>query len=325
MYPLDFFSSNKIRPLYEKNKNKIRSFFIAITIVFCILIDFPLIAYFTKSPILQYGGDFLLTLTKILFIIIATPFALIAFFIGYRIDQRKYSKIPFNYPYRIEITGLLVGITLGLYFSILWVYIITLAQGTYLFDPALYITFPILTALITYLVFKGTQIIYSKMYTLNHKDSFIMPIIIFILVLPFFVYTIYSLTQIAHQIAVQNEATINSFQEFPSIDRYYFAADISVPATQVYNITALIGSPSLPNGTVKINGVQNFNGLDNYLLYKGMNTFTFVPNTDVCDFENTSTFTTEMTIYIRKLVSDRFATTVRKTITEPIKCNNPKN
>jgi hypothetical protein len=324
MDKLAFFSRKKLRPFYEKNKNKIRSIFIAVTVIFCIVIDFPVIAYFINSPILQYGGVYLLTLTKIIFIILATPSALIAFFIGYRIDQTKYSKIPFNYPPRVEITGLLVGITLGLYFSVLWTYIITLTQGTLLTDPTLYITFPLLTTLITYLIFKSTQFIYSKMYILNHKDNFKIPLFIFILTIPFFIYTIYSLDQISHQIALQNEAAINNFQEFPGIDSYNFAADITVPATQVYNITALIGSSTQPNGVIRINGVKNFGGLDNYLLYKGMNTFTFEPNAGVCQFENTPIFTTQMTVYIRKLLSDQFATTVRKTITETVKCNMPK-
>lgn len=315
------FSQRNIRPFYEKNRNKIRGFFIAITIVFCILIDLPLLAYFTNSQILEYGGTFILTLTKILFIILATPCALIAFFIGYRLDQTKYSKIPFNYPNRVELTGLLVGITLGLYFSVLWVYIITLSQGTYLFNPVLYSTFPLLTTLITYLTFKGTQLLYSKMYILNHKDNFTFPLLIFILAFPFFIYTVYSLTQISHQIAEQNEVTFTNFQEIPSVDRYDFVADIAVPATQVYNIDALIGSSSVSNGTLRINGVQNFNGLDNYLLYKGVNSFTFEPNPGICPFENTSLYSTQMTIYIRKLLSDQYATTVKKTITESIKCD----
>lgn len=321
MDDFSFFSQKNIRPFYEQNKNKIRGFFIAITIVFCVLIDLPLLAYFTNSQILEYGGTFILTLTKILFIILATPSAIIAFFIGYRIDQTKYGKIPFNYPNRVELTGILVGITLGLYFSVLWVYIIALSQGTYLFDPLLYSTFPLLTTLITYLTFKGTQLLYSKMYILNHKDNFIFPIFIFILAFPFFIYTIYSLTQIAHQIAAQNEAILSKFQQIPSVDRYNFIADITVPATQIYNIDAVIGSAPESNGIVRINGVQNFNGLDNYLLYKGINSFTFEPNIGVCPFENTSVYTTNMTIYIRKLLSDNYATTVRKTIIEPIQCN----
>ncbi len=308
-------------PAYRGYKYKFKNVLLSITALFLLLISLLVICSLTKSPILQYGGPFLLDMTRIIFIILATPVAIITLFVGHRIDDSNNKTNPF--PLWIELIGLLFGMFLGWVISVEWVFFITISQGLIWTDPMLYLPFPILTPLFTYLFFKGIQLIYAR----NHQKKFSvglkLPLFILLLASPVIVYSLYGLYTLLQEQLFLNAITVTNFKEIKVGDTYLFTADLSVPEDNLYHITASVGST--PHATkplaTRLNGIANLDGLYNFQLAKGTNTFSYQPNLKDCAFSKNATFTTTLTINVNKVIAGRFTSGIPHQIKLPVTCH----
>lgn len=266
------------------------------------------------------GGDLLLRLTRIAFIIIATPVVIITLLTGHRIDDTRNNTTI--YPLRVEVTGIIIGIILGSLLSFEWAFLLTLSIGTIWADPFLYSPFPIFTLLITYLCFKGSQYFYSRTHTLPFKQSFRLPFILLLFSLPVLLYSIYALASLLMKLSPQNEVTITNLKEIPSGDSYMVLADLTVPESGLYHVTASVGPT--PHYTtplaLRLNGVANIDGLYNFELNKGINQLTYHPSAEDCAFTQGKTVSTNITFSVSLEVGGRFTTPLPHQIKENINC-----
>jgi len=300
----------------SKNRFKILSILLSIILVFAIIIvSFVLLSI--KSTI-ENEGYLALILIRIAFIIFTTPVAIILFFIGHRIDDAKNKLDVYRYPIWVEIIGIITGISLGWVISILWVFIITVSQGTIWANPVLYIPFPVITPLITYLCFKTVQFIYSLLNKKARRSSIKIPLIAFLLALPILIYSIYIILQINQEVSYQNQVTFTNFKETKQGNKHIFTAGVYAPQSNIYNIIAIVDSSSkkLSAGILRLNGVENIDGLNNFILNKGINKMIYYPNSNTCSGTRVT-----VSFDIRKLLADRFTTTQAKVIKETIKCH----
>ena len=308
--------------LYARNRFKILGVLVGITLVFTTaLISFNLF-YITDNAFAGLGGEFILTLIRIAFIIVGTPVAIILFFIGHRVDDTNNKTNTYRYPIWIEIIGMIIGIGFGWGISILWAISLTLSLGLVWANPILYAPFPIITPVITYLCFKGTHFVYSFIDKKFRKESFKPLLILFIFTLPFLIYSGYILSQILQQASYQNAVTITNFKETSQGNGYIFTADMYVPQTDLYNITATIGSSqAITAGTLRLNGIENIDRLNNYELTKGINKLIYYPDNGDCPLANTSTVHSYVTFSIKKVLEDRLTLTQPKVIQQNIICH----
>src|ERR1700727_1193652 len=89
--------------IYARNRAKIRGVLIGITVLFIILIILVVLLYITNSPLLRLGGDLLLILTRIVFIILIAPTILIVLFVGHRKDDARNKTLLTPYPLWAEL------------------------------------------------------------------------------------------------------------------------------------------------------------------------------------------------------------------------------
>jgi hypothetical protein len=292
-----------------------------LSITFLVIILVPVFLYLTNSPLLYIGGDLLLQLIRSVFIMIATPIVIITLFVGHRIDDTRNKVTP--YPMWVELTGLISGIFLGWTISAGWSFLLLISIGTIWSDPFLYAPFPIFTALITYLCFKGAQFIYKLKHKSRYRDSFKVSLFFFIMSLPVLLYTVMAFTKLIWEESIQNEVTITNLKEFPMENGYMVTADLSAPDADLYHITASVGQT--PHATLplalKVNGTANLDGLYNFELNKGVNQVTYVPNIKDCAFTEGQTISSTITFNINKVFAGRFIIGLPHQITLPITCH----
>lgn len=300
----------------NRNRYKILGILISIILVFTIII--VSFIFLSVQATVGNGAELILILIRIAFIIFATPVAIVLFFVGHRIDDVKNRAEAYHYPILIEILGITIGIYLGWTVSTIWVLIITISQGTLWTNPTLYIPFPVITPLVTYLCFKAAQFIYSLFDKKAQRSSLRMPLIAFVLVLPLLIYSIYTIFQLYNEASYQNQVTLTNFKEVRQGNNDIFTADMYVPQSDEYNIIATVGSSShtVLAGILRLNGVENIDGLNNFILTKGDNKFIFYPNNKVCS-SNTST---SVSFDVRKVLAYRFTIAQAKVISENVTC-----
>jgi hypothetical protein len=304
---------------YIGNKYKIRSLLIAIVALFIFLLIILVTCYSLTCPLLNFGGALLMDLTKIAFIILVTPFAIVTLFIGYRIDERGNIM---RYPLWVELTGLIFGIFFGWAISVEWAFLLTISQGLIWANPFLYTPFAFITPLITYLCFKGAQFIYSINKKDVYKQSFFIPLVFFVFALPVLIYSALALFSLMRQEASQTSITLTNFKQTPKNLGYVLTGDVTVPEDYLYHITASVGtSPHLTSVlALRLNGVANIDGLYNFELTKGINTLSFTPSQTDCSYSSNTTSTKTVTFYISKVLADRLTIATPLTITETIMC-----
>lgn len=308
---------------YSKNRFKIFGLLLSITLVFSfiiIVINVFLLSNTSASNV--FGGVLVLTLIRIAFLILGPPVSIILVFIGHRIDDAQ-NKAAYRYPIWVELIGMFIGIYLGLDTAILWIVSVSVSQGLIWANPILYIPFLVITPIITYLCLKGTQLIYSLVNKRFRGDSFKLLLIIFLLSSPFLIYSGYSLFQIHQQESSQTSITITDFKA--ASQGKIYTANISIPQADEYNITATIGfsSPAASAGILRLNGIENIDGLNNYELTTGINKLIYYPNTNACPVSNSSTIHS-VTFEIRKVLANQLKVGNPKIITEPITCNQSR-
>lgn len=307
---------------YSRNRFKILGIIVGAILVFtATIISFNLFL-FADNSFAGLGGILILTLIRIIFIVVGTPVAIILFFVGHRIDDTN-NKTLYRYPIWIEITGMIVGICLGWGLAILWAIILSVSQGLIWANPILYVPFPIITPLITYLCFKGAQFIYSFIDRKFRKDSFKPALIILICFSPFLIYSGHLLSQLAQQTTYQQNSALTDFKETEQGDSYIFTANIYVPETGEYHITATIGpSPQTPSaGTLRLDGIENIDRLNNYDLTKGENKLIYYPDNGDCPLAKTSTFQTYVTFNVSKVLPNQSTLGQPKVIRQDITCH----
>jgi hypothetical protein len=299
-----------------RNKFKILSLIISIILVFTIII----VSFVALSIRATVGdeADLIFTLIRIVFIIFATPVAVLLFFIGHRLDDAKNKSVTYSYPIWLEIVGVVIGLYLGWLLSTLWVFIITVSQGTLWTNPVLYIPFPIITPLVTYLCFKIAQVIYSLFDKKARRSGFRMSLTAIILVLPILFYSGSTLLQEKQEVTYQNQVTLTNVKGIQEGNKITFTADVYVPQSDEYNIIATVnGSPKpIFAGALRLNGIENIDGLNNFLLNKGTNKMIFYPNSSVCTGNPIV-----VSFNVRKVLAYRFTTSQAKVITETVSCN----
>ncbi|HSX09164.1 MAG TPA: hypothetical protein VLF93_03360 [Candidatus Saccharimonadales bacterium] len=306
---------------YARNRYKILGLLLGFTVVFTTaLISFNLF-YITNSAFAGVGGDTILTLIRIAFIVVGTPISIILFFIGHRVDDSN-NNASFRYPVWIEIIGMGIGLVLGWSISIVWAIMLFLSQGLVWANPLLYVPFPVITPVITYLCFKGAQFVFSFVDKKFRKNSFKPALILFLCSVPFLIYSGYITFQLFHQASSQNSVTITNFKEISQGNGYIFTADMYAPQEGLYNITATIGSSqAITAGTLRLNGIENIDRLNNYELTKGINKLIYYPDNGDCPFGNTSTVQSYVTFKIKKVIQDRITLTQPNSIKQTITCH----
>ncbi len=307
---------------YSRNIFKIRFALFGTIIVFSILIFLLIILYYSNSPLLHLGGFLLLILTRIAFLILATPIAIIMFFIGHRIDDTKNKTTLYRYPMWVELLGVIIGIFFGWLTAVLVAFNLTVTQGLIWADPTLYLPFPFVTPLITYLCFKGIQFIYSFRVKKSQKGSFRLALIVLILSLPLLIYSGYVFFQILQEESYQADVTLTNFKEVPNGNSYIFTADINITQESLYHITASLGTSNHPTSVLalRLNGIANIDGLYNYELTKGVNKLIFTPNPADCPYSHTSAVSTYITFNINKVLADRFTIALPNQIKKNVTC-----
>lgn len=298
---------------YGRNRFKILGLLISIVLVFGIIVVSLNVFLISDAAANEFGGTLILTLIRIAFLIFGTPVAIILLFVGHRIDNAKNKIISYRYPLWVEFIGLILGVYLGLNMAVLWIVIFSVAQGTLWTDPILYIPLPVITPIITYLCFKVAQLIYSLIDKRATRKNLKLTLIVFVLSLPLFAYSGYALYQIYLEEASEATITITNFKEVPVEKKSIYTADITIPKSDEYNVTAYVGSK--PSGTIRLNGIENIDGFNNFELTKGINKLIFYPDERTC----TSASQT-VSFQIRKVLANQLKLGNPKVITEKIVC-----
>ena len=305
--------SQSNQSFYEKNRYKIFGLLLSITLVFSFIIISINIFLLSDTTSYEVGGSLILTLVRIAFLIFVTPVAIVLLFVGHRIDTARNKTQSYDYPFWVELVGIIVGIYLGLNMAILWIVILSVSEGTLWTDPLLYVPLPVITPLITYLCFKTVQLVYSLFDKRAQRSGLKLTLIVFIISLPIFVFSGIALYQIYLDEASEATITMTNFKEIPSGQKNVFTADLSVPTSDEYNITAYIGSK--PSGTIRLNGIENIDGFNNFELTKGVNKLLYYPDSNNCTQSHIS-----VTFQARKVLANQLKLGSPKSITETITC-----
>ena len=305
---------------YTGDKYKIRSVLLSIAFLFLALVVIDILLYIFNNPVMAIGTSLLLDLTRIIFIILVTPVAILTLFIGHRIDNERNKSN--RYPLWLELTGLILGFFFGWALSVEWALLLTIKVGIIWSDPFLYAPFPIFTPLLTYLCFKTAQFIYAKKHPVLKKERFIIPFIFLILSIPIFGYSASAIGYLLQQEALQNQVMVTNIMQVPMGEGYQIKADISVPEDNLYHITAQVSDT--PHATsalaLRLNGVANLDRLYNFELTKGVNRFTFTPSPLDCSNTKHSSEQTTLTINVSKMLADRFTIAQPHTFKTQITC-----
>lgn len=305
-------------PFMKRNQYKIFGLLLGIIVIFFVIVS--VFGLFLASQHASGIDEDPLTLIfiRIAFIIFSAPIIIVLFFIGHRIDDKK-NVASYRYPLWVELIGLIVGMYLGWELAILWIIIFAVSQGIIWENPLLYAPLPFITSLITYLCVKGMQFLYSLDNKKFYGDSFKWPLIIFILTLPLLFYSWHTLLEISQEESYQNQITISNFKQLQQGNKYIFTADMYVPQTSEYNVTGSVGlSPYI--GKVRLDGIENIDGLNNFILTQGMNKLIFYPNPQECPLITASPTHSYVTLKIRKVLASRFTLAQPKVIVENITC-----
>lgn len=310
----------KDSPFDSRNRYKIFGILISIVLAFSII--FISLILLSLNATIQTEGVVVLSLIRIAFIILGTPIAILLFFVGHRIDDAKNKDVSYRYPLWVEVVGMIIGLLLGLIVSSIWIITFTLTQGIIWSNPILYLPLPVVAPLITYLCFKGTQLIYALSNKNFLRGNFKLPLLIFLLSSPVLIYSGYIMFQIFQEASYQENVTITNFKEVQLGNNYIFTANMYVPQTSEYNITASIGQTPSDDieGAVRINGIENIDGLHNYELNKGMNPLIYYPRSTDCAYATKPAKYTYVTFNVRKVLEYRIPLAIPKRITEKIAC-----